>query len=186
MEQEDTMIYDVLYEQAPQVESFIKYLTYWRSLSSYNRPFEGDFIEEACSVFLGAAIIAWCNVFADCKSHVYWSKLIKDSTEDVKYDFEKRIYKYTGLDEKKHQDRRDYIKTIRDKYFAHRDRNWQNCIAESPDFQSAVKIAKEYECWLNYLLNEESPFWDHSLTDIEKCSELEADRVAELLLTQKD
>jgi hypothetical protein len=180
MEQESTIIYDVLYEQAFQVESFIKYLTYWRSLSSCNKPFEGDFIEEACGVFLGAAIIAWCNVFVDGKSHVYWSKLIRD-TEDVKYDLEKRISKYTGLDENRYQNCKNCVKIIRDKYFAHRDRNWQNCIRESPDFESAVKIAKEYEYWLNDLLNEESPFRDYSLTDIEKYAELEADRVAELL-----
>lgn len=184
MEQESTIIYDVLYEQAPQVESFIRHLAYFRSLSSCNKSFEGYFIDEACYAFLGAAIIEWCNVFVDCKSDVYWSKLIKEITEDVRYDFEKRIIKSKVLDEKRYQNCKNYIKTIRDKYFAHRDRNWQNCIRESPDFQDAVNIAKEYEYWLNDLLSKESPFHETSLTDIEECAEFEADRMAELLSMQ--
>lgn len=157
MDQEDEIQIAVLEEQFPQVKCFVQNLTYYRSLGEASLPNEDqDFWEEVPDAFFGAAIIAWHSVFGSCESDIHWSKLIKNMPKKVKQDFKNRVYKLTGLNEDAYLKCRNDIKTLRDKYIAHRDRDWQKHIWNSPDFEIALKIAKVYECWLNDLLQKKS------------------------------
>ena len=80
-------------EQFPQVECFVRNLTYYRSLTLPNE--DQDFWEEVPDALLGSAILAWHNVFGDCGSDVYWSKLIENMPEKVKQDSKNRFYELT-------------------------------------------------------------------------------------------
>ena len=106
-------------------------------------------------------------------------------TKKVKDDFTKRIYKSTNLDEGLYKKFRDDIKTLRDKYVAHRDLNWQNHIGNSPDFENALKIVTEYECWVNDLLQKEGSPLMNPLDDLIKNAEREVRHVTSLLSSQK-
>jgi hypothetical protein len=163
----------VLCEQFPQVECFIRCYTYYRSLGGIlSQPIEdSDFWEEVSAALLGSATLAWCNVFGSCRSDLHWSKIIKNMPKKVKEDFINRICKSTCLKEESYKKLRDYIKKMRDKYFAHRDLNWQKHIWNSPDFENALKIVKVYECWVNDLLQKENSPSMNSLTDIIKSAE---------------
>ena len=168
MDQEGEIQSDVYVEQYSQVRLFVQNLTYYKSLSSCLRPFEGEFFEAACDAFLGAVTLAWCNVFASPKSHVYWSKLVKRMPKEVEQDFEKRVYKSTGLKGKKYQDYQCSIKSLRDKYVAHTDLDWQESVSHNLSFGKALRIAMQYECWLKDLLRKEGSFTsgDISFNDI--------------------
>ncbi len=176
----------VLFEQFPQVECFVQHFTYYRSLGGAPTPTEdSDFWDEVSTAFLGSAILAWCNVFGSCRSHLHWSKLIKNMTKKVKDDFTNRVHNSTNLNEESYKKFRDYIKTLRDKYVAHRDLNWQNHIRNSPDFENALKIAAEYECWVNDLLQKEGSPSMNPLDDLIKNAEGEVRHVTALLSSQK-
>jgi len=158
MDQEGEIQSAVLCEQLPQVQDFVQNLTYYRSLSSCTKPFEGDFFDVAGYAFLKAATLAWCNVFADRKSDVYWSKLIDEMPEEVKLDFENRIRKSTDLTEKQYQEYQCSIRALRDKYVAHTDLDWQKSVSHDLSFDIALRIAMQYECWLKDLLRKEDSF----------------------------
>lgn len=152
MDQEGEIQSAVLCEQFPQVECFVRNLTYYRSLEGTSLPNEDqDFWDEVPDALLGSAILAWHNVFGYCRSDHHWLKLIKNMPKKVKQDF----YKLKTLNKRAYKECRKDIKTLRDKYVAHRDRNWQKHIWNSPDFDIALEIAKGYECWLNDLLQKE-------------------------------
>lgn len=187
MDQDSEIQSAVFFEQCPQVECFVQYFTYYRSLRDAPELIEdSDFWDEVSNTFLGAATLAWCSVFGSCGSDVHWSKLIKNMPKKVEQDFVNRVYKSTALNEKAYKECRENIKELRDKYVAHRDRNWQEHIWNSPDFEIALKIAKVYECWVNDLLQKESPpFSMNSLTDIIKSAEAEVKHVTALLSSQK-
>ena len=167
MDQEGEIQSAVLCEQFPQVVCFVQVFTYYRSLRDAPLPIEDqDFWEEVSNAFLGAATLAWYNVFGSCGSHVYWSKLIENMPKKVKQDFKNRVYELTDLNEDAYQKCQNNIKTLRDKYIAHRDRDWQNHNYNSSDFKNALKIAEGYECWVNDLLQKESAPPMNSLNDI--------------------
>ncbi len=166
MDQEGEIQSAVLCEQFPQVECFVRDFTYYRSLGKVSLPNEDqDFWEEVYNAFLGAAILAWYNVFGSCGSHVYWSKLIENMPKKVKQDFKNRFYKLTDLNEDAYQKCRKNIKTLRDKYIAHRNRDWQKHNYNSSDLDNAMKIAEGYECWVNDLRQKESSSPMNSLAD---------------------
>jgi hypothetical protein len=172
MDQEGKIQLAVLENQFPQVICFVQNLTYYRSLGEASLPNEDqDFWEEVPEALFGLAILAWYNVFGDDKSDVYWSKLIKNMPKKVEQDFKNRVNE--GIYKKC----RENIKTLRDKYFAHRDRNWQKHIWNSPDFEFALKIAKVYECWLNGLLQKEISDSINSLDAIIKSAKNEVKHV---------
>ncbi len=157
MDREGEIQSRIFCEQIPQVELFVRNLTYYQSLSETSLPNEDqDFWEEVSYAFLGAAILAWYNVFGSFKSHVYWSKLIEKIPEKVKNDFKKNVYELTNLNENVYQKCRNNIINLRDKYFAHRDRDWHKHNYNSSDLENAIKIAKGYESWVNDLLHKES------------------------------
>lgn len=155
MDKEGEIQSNVYTEQFSQVRFFVHYITYYKNLTSCTYPFEGDFFDSACYSFLGVATLAWCNVFADCKSHVYWSKLIKNMPEEVEQDFKKRICKSTGLSEEKYQKYQCEIRSLRDKCFAHLDLDWRTNVPYNLSFCNALEIAKQYECWVKELLCKE-------------------------------
>lgn len=100
--------------------------------------------------------------------------------EQIKQDFKARIYESTGLDEKKYKQYQDSIRVLRDKYFAHRDPNWQNhiplCI---PEFDNALTIAKQYKEWLRWLLEkEDSDDLGHRLNKIIQDAEAEVRKLS--------
>lgn len=182
MDNEGEIQIDVLCEQFPQVECFVQHYTYYTSLRDAHPSNEDlDFWDEASTVFLGSAILVWCNVFGSCNSNLHWSKLIKNMPFKVEQDFKDRIYKSTGLGEEGFKELRNDIKALRDKYFAHRDRNWQEHIWNSPDFDNALKVAMVYGGWLNDLLEKESSPLMNSLSDIVKSAEEEIKNVIEHL-----
>jgi len=141
MDQEGEIESAVLYEQLPQVEDFVQNLTYYRSLSLCTKPFEGDFFDVAGYALLKAATLAWCNVFADRKSDVYWSRLIAKMPEEVKLDFKKRVCKSTDLTEKQYREYQCSIRILRDKYVAHTDLDWQKSVSQALSFDKALRIA---------------------------------------------
>lgn len=186
MDQEGEIQSTVLSEQFPEVKCFLQHYTYYRSLRDAPYPInESDFWDEVSGAFLGSATLAWYNVFADCKSGVHWSKLISNMPKEVEEDFRDRIYKSTGLNEKSYKKVRDDIKTLRDKYVAHRDLNWQKDIWNSPNFENALKIAKVYECWVNDLLQREGSPPLPSLAGIIEEAQHEVKDVIALLSSQK-
>ena len=186
MDQEGEIQSAVLCEQFPQVQCFVQNFTYYQSLGKASLPNEDqDFWVEVSNALLGAATLAWYNVFCSCKSHVYWSKLIKSMPSEVKQDFKKRIYELPGLNEETYQECRNNIKTLRDKYIAHRDRDWQEHNYNLSDFEIALKIAKVYECWLNDLLQKESCPRMNSLDATIQSAEGEVKNVLYMLSLQK-
>jgi len=74
---------------------------------------------------------------------------------------------------------------LRDKYVAHRDRNWKKHNWNSSDFKNALKIAIAYECWVNDLLQKEGSPSINSLADIIKSAKGEIMHVTALLSSQK-
>ena len=186
MDQQGEIQSTVCCEQFPQVECFVRHYTYYRSLRGAPYPInESNFWDEVSTSFLGSATLAWYNVFASCQSDLHWSKLIKNMPKRVKDDFINRIYRSTGLNEESYKKVRDYIKTLRNKYFAHKDLNWQKHIRNSQDFENALKIAMEYECWVNDLLQKENSPSMNPLSDIIKDAREEVKRVIALLLSEK-
>jgi len=185
MDQEGEIQSAVLCEQFPQVECFVRNLTYYRSIGEASLPNEDqDFWEEVSNAFLGAATLAWYNVFGSCGSHVYWSKLIENMPKKVKQDFKNHVYE-TDLNEDAYQNCRNNIKTLRDKYIAHRDRDWQKHNYNSSDFENAMKIATGYECWVNYLLQKESSSPMEPLADIIQSAKDDVKHVLYVLSSQK-
>ena len=92
MDKQDEIQSAVLCEQFPQVECFVRCLTYHRALSSCTKTFEDqEFLDEACDAFLGSAILVWYNVFGFCGSDFHWSKLIKDMPEKVRKAIEEEL-----------------------------------------------------------------------------------------------
>lgn len=186
MDKEGEIQSAVLYEQFAQVECFVQHFTYYRRLwDAPQRIEDSDFLDEVSTAFLGSAIIAWCNVFGSCRSDLHWSQLIENMPKKVEEDFRNRIYKSTYLNEESYKKFRNYIKTLRNKYVTHRDLNWQEHIWNSPDFENALKLATEYECWVKDLLKKESSPLMNSLADIIKNAEGEVKRVTALLSSQK-
>lgn len=187
MDQEDKIRSDVLEdEQFPQVERFVQDLTYYRSLGEASLPNEDqDFWEEVSNAFLGAAILAWHNVFGSCGSHVYWSKLIENMLKKVKQDSKNHFYELTGLNKAAYEKCRKNIKTLRDKYIAHRDCDWQKHNYNSSDFENAMKIAKGYECWVNDLLQKESSSPMNPLADTIQSAKDDVKHVLYMLSSQK-
>ncbi len=186
MDQEGEIQSAVLCEQFPQVECFVRNLTYYRSLGEESLPNEDqDFWEEVSNAFLGAATLAWYNVFGSCGSHVYWSKLIKKMSKKVKQDFKNHVYELTDINEDAYQKCRNNIKTLRDKYIAHRDLNLQEHNCNSSDFENAMKIATGYECWVNDLLQKESSSPMNSLDATIQSAKGEVKNVLYILSLQK-
>lgn len=186
MDQKGEIESAVLCEQIPQVQCFVQNFTYYRNLLSCTKFFEdSDFIDEVSNAFLGVATLSWCNVFGSDRSDSHWSKLIKNMPIIVKQDFLYRIYKSTDLNEEDYQKCRDNIICLRDKYVAHRDRNWKEHNWNSSDFENALKIAIAYECWVNDLLQKEASPSINSLADIIKSAEGEIKHVTALLSSQK-
>lgn len=186
MDQEGEIQSTVLCEQFPQVKCFVRYYTYYQSLRGAPQSIgDSDFWDEVSTAFLGSATLAWCKVFGSCRSDLHWSKLIKNIPKKVKEDFINRIYKTTHLNEESYKKLRNYIKTLRDKYFAHTDLNWQQHIWNSPDFENAFKIAKVYECWVNDLLQKERFPSMNSLTGIIKDAQGTVKHVIAHLSSQK-
>lgn len=176
----------VFCEQSPEVECFVEHFTYYRSLRDEPPPTEdSDFWYEVSTAFFRSAILAWCNVFGSCRSDLHWSKLIENMPEKVKEDFTNGIRKSTDLNKESCKKLQDDMKTLRDKRVAHRDLNWQQHIWNSPDFENVLKIAIEYECWVNELLQKEGSSPMNSLTDIIKSAEGEVKHVIALLSSLK-
>lgn len=186
MDQEGEIQSAVFFEQFPQVECFIRCYTYCRSLRDVPHVIrESDFWDEVYSALLGSAILAWCNVFGSCASDLHWSKLIKNMPKEDEDDFRNRIYKSTGLNEESYKKVRDSIKTLRDKYFAHRDLNWGKHIWNSPDLENALKIAKVYESWVNDLPHREVSLLLPSHAGIIEEAQREVEGVIALLSSQE-
>ena len=186
MDQEGEMQSDVLCEQFPQVECFVRNLTYYRSIGEASLPNEDqDFWEEVSNAFLGAATLAWYNVFGYCGSHVYWSKLIENMPKKVNQDYKNRFYELTDLNEDAYQKCQNNIKTLRDKYIAHRDRNWQKHNYTLSNFENALKISDGYECWVNALLHKESSPQMEPLANIIQSAKGEVKHVLYVLSSQK-
>ena len=141
---------DVFCEQLPQVELFVKCFTYYRCMGAI--PIEqSEFWDEACTAFLGRTIIAWYNVFVYHKSHVHWSKTVRDMPKEIKENFKYRISKSNDLKEEEYKDYQKNIKSIRDKYFTHTDINWMAHIPLELNLDTTLTIAKEYEGWIHDL-----------------------------------
>jgi len=185
MDQEGEIQSAVLCEQFPQVECFVRNLTYFRSLGEASLPNEDhDFWEEVSNAFLGTATLAWYNVFGSCGSHVYWSKLVENMPKKIKQDFKNHVYEI-DLNEDEYQNCRNIIKTLRDKYIAHRDRDWQKHSYNSSDFENAMKIAKGYEFWVNDLLQKESSSPMNPLADTIQSAKDDVKHVLYVLSSQK-
>jgi hypothetical protein len=160
----------VLCEQLPKIESFVRYLTYYRMFPQTHFFVQSDFWQDVSDALLCVAILAWCDVFGSCSNDFHWSKLVEEMPEEVVLAFKSHIHKLTGLTDEGYEKYQNYVKTLRDKYFAHTDRDWQEHIWDAPDFDKAMKIVKAYENWVNELLVKEgSPCPEYcSLDDIEK------------------
>lgn len=187
MDREGEIQSAILCEQSLQVDCFVRYLMYCQTiLLDAKLEQDWEFFEETSNAFLGLLIIAWCNVFASEKSDIHWSKLIKNMPKEIKEDFKKRLYTSTGLDEHEYQKFRDYIKTIRDKYVAHKDLNWMKDIWHTPHFHNMITVAKEYERWVHDLLhNEGSSYYPSNLDLTMKAAEEEVQAIAALLSDDK-
>jgi len=187
MDQDGQIQSEVYAEQYSQVRSFVENLTYYQVLSSCAKLVEREFFETACDALVGTATLAWCNVFVDIKSHVYWSKLIENMPEELKQDFTHRVCKITDLTEDQYQEYKRSIKKLRDKYVAHIDPDWQASVPLDLSFDKALRIAIEYECWLNDLLPKEGSFTrgDVSLNDIIKSATNEVEHLAAIVAAQK-
>lgn len=72
MDKEGEIKSDVLCEQRPQVEDFVKYITYYKYLGRALLPGKSDFFADAYNVFLGMATVAWCNVFGSPDGNLHW------------------------------------------------------------------------------------------------------------------
>jgi hypothetical protein len=116
MDQEVEIESTVQDDQLLQVETFVRNWTYYQSVSQCTKPFSGDFFDEVRDALLGAATLAWCNVFADPQSDVHWSKLITNMPPEDKLDFENRVRKSTGLTEKQYEE--EILSNVVDEIFS--------------------------------------------------------------------
>jgi hypothetical protein len=103
---------------------------------------------------------------------------------EVKLDFEKRVRKSTDLTEKQYEEYQRSIRDLRDKYVAHRDLDWQAHVSQTLSFDKALRIAMQYECWLNDLFHKRDCPQDNSdsLGDIIKSAEGDVLHLTRILL----
>ncbi len=139
MNQKGEINIDVFCEQLPQVELFVKCLTYNRCMVTMPIT-QSEFWDEACIAFLGMAILAWYNVFGSHKSDVHWSKTVRDMPKETEENFKDRISKSTDLHEEKYKEYQKNIKSMRDKCFAHKDINWMAHILTVQNLDTALTI----------------------------------------------
>ena len=165
--------------QLPQVDRFVKYLTYHRCILTAKLTKKSEILTSTYNAFLGVATITWCNVFGATKGNLHWSKTIRNITKEIEQDFKNRIYSSTGLNEQEYQKYQRNIKKFRDKYIAHLDLNWQAHIKKVPHFDTALTVAKEYRQWVYDLLRKETSFYQGpSLEKIIKTAEEEVESLA--------
>ena len=78
------------------------------------------------------------------------------------------------------------IRSLRDKCFAHLDLDWQTSVPYDLSFCNAIKIARQYECWIKELLLKEGTSTpdDISLDDTITGAKNDVEHIVKFLKTQ--
>lgn len=140
---------------------FVMNLSYYRAGHDHAK-MRSNFIRAMNGNFLDVAVLEWCKLFADKKSPYCWRNLLNEEEQ-------KHLLESAKLNETIFENYKKSIKSYRDKFVAHLDKDLDG--QEYPNMDYALSTTKIY---YDYLKTKRGIAEPHTLDDYEKSFKKEA------------